>query len=108
MTVKIADYAVTRVRYEYYGPQRQWKRIAEVEVRPLSGNELGNPVYWKRLEVVRRIKTPLRESFITVPSPNGQWAWGDMIGVVTINGEDYLRTDGNDKIGDNLGSLPEY
>lgn len=42
------------------------------------------------------------------PDGEGGYTWGDEVEVIIVNGTKFIRTDGNEVEGDNLGKLPEF
>jgi hypothetical protein len=99
---KWADYVISKVKYD-----RNHERIAEVEVRTDNGESISTtPQRFSRAEVVSAI---IRQAtFVTAYLREGKWQRGDDVGVVTVQREHFIRTDGNTARIDNLGSLPEY
>jgi hypothetical protein len=99
---KWADYAITGVKHAHHGHGA----IIEVEARPDSGETLGVPVRFTRLQVVNAI---LRDgvTFVTAYRNGDKWSKGAEVRVVEIHGEHFLRTDRDRTKADNLGELPE-
>jgi Protein of unknown function (DUF3892) len=102
MTDKWADYLISAVRYNVAGIH-----IEEVEVREDKGDEVGPPSAWKRSEVVSSLEAG--NTFVTiVKDTNGEWDLGAEVGIVTVRGTKYIRTDADATAEDNLGNLPRF
>ena len=98
------DYVITEVSYD-----NDHSRITHVKrvVYDDSENTFGSESVTSRQTVVSSIESG--DEYYTVPTDgNGGYTWGDSVDVVNINGEKFIRTDGNRVRGDNLGELPEF
>ena len=102
MATKLADYYITKVRYN---PAHT--HIDKVKLRPDNSGTVGSEYEWMRADVVNTLQNG--KTFITIVA-NGinQWKKGEDVRVVTVNGTKYIRTDANSKASDNLGNLPEF
>lgn len=98
---KWADYAITAVQYN-----DDHTRIMIVKRRMDLGEKLSEPDIKTRTEVVDSIKSG--SSYVTAYYRNNQWQKGDNVIAYEIDGEYFIRTDGNRKKEDNLGELPEF
>jgi hypothetical protein len=100
--MKQADYVITAVRYDY-----RHERIVQLKIYANNGSTTQSPSVWQRQQVINAIK--LKRSFVTAYYKYGQWYEGDDVRVVSNGyGNEYLRTDGNNILADNLGNLPEF
>ena len=97
------DYVITKVRYD-----DDHSRITHVMRASYANNEnkFGSTSRKSRQTIVDSINSG--DVYYTVP-PNGDgYTWGDEVDVVEVDGEEFIRTDGNEVKGDNLESLPEF
>ncbi len=101
MSTKLADYYITKVRYN-----TEHTHIVKVKLHPDSGGALGSEYEWMRTEVVTSLQSS--KTFITVVKSDGGWKKGEDVRIVVVNGTKYIRTDANSKALDNLGNLPEF
>lgn len=99
---KWADFLVTGVKYD-----EGHERIIEVQTRVDKGDTVGADVRKvARLDVVQGIASGT--TFVTAYLREGQWHRGEVISVVVVHGNRFIRTDSNATEKDNLGALPEY
>jgi hypothetical protein len=100
---KWADFVITKVRYS---DDKQF--IAKVEVREDLGNSVGSVYEEERIKVVENLK--VGRSYCTTPTDKGTMRLlrGEMVGIVVIDGREFIRTDKNQTKRDNLGELPEF
>ena len=100
---KWADYAITAVRYD-----SNHTFITYCHVRADNGDALQSiPEVLSRQTVIQNIKRST--TYVTaVLDANNKWQKGAEVGVININGIDYLRTDKNRTPKDNLENLPEF
>jgi hypothetical protein len=98
---KWADFVITRVKYD-----ATHSRIVEVEMRPDTGDAIGEARRESRQAVVNAILRGV--TFVTAYRRDNTWHRGEDVRVIAIHGERFLRTDNNSIKADNLGSLPEY
>lgn len=98
---KWADYAITHVNYN-----DDHTRISIVKRRIDLGDDLGEPSIKTRTEIVNSINNGSSHS--TAYYKNGKWQKGDDVIAYELDGTYFIRTDGNRKKEDNLGSLPEF
>ena len=81
--------------------------IDKVRGYPNANGSLGAYTEWTRQNVVSSIEQGY--TFYTMfKNSSGNWQAGANIGIVTVNGTKYLRTDSDSKAADNLGNLPEF
>lgn len=98
---KWAEFAVTAVRYNDSGA-----RITHVQARADDGESLGQPATHARSQVIRRLENGT--TYCTAYRSNGKYTTGASVRVVTIDGEQFIRTDNNRTKKDNLGELPRF
>jgi hypothetical protein len=99
---KWADFVIARVKYN-----REHTAIAEVETRTDTGETIAADV--RRVSRQDVVASILRgTTFVTAYVREGTWQKGEDVGLVTIHGERFIRTDSNAVRADNLGNLPEY
>ena len=104
---KWADYAITAVRYDHEGRDREG-RIAAVEVRMDLGGRLGFAEIWTRQQVLEAVYQD-HETFVTaLLAPDGTWTRGAHLQRVRIYGIDYLRVDRSEIPTDHLGRTAEF
>ena len=97
---KWADYLISGVKSE--SPSR----IKLVEVHSDFGYMVCETTIFSRAEVITNMKSGV--TFSTVfRTPMGKWRKGDDVHLVTINGEDYLRTDNQCIAQDQFDNVPE-
>ena len=99
---KWADYCISAVRYN-----KEKTHIEKVKVHVDNGDSIGVGNTWERKSVVDSIEKKYTFVTITKNSKN-KWNKGDDVSIIIINKVKYIRTDGNNKESDNLGSLPEF
>ena len=81
-------------------------KIVSVVVRPSINEMVGEWTRWHRTAVVTSIR--LGNTFRTIKRrEDGKWTKYDMVQIVRINGNDYLKNVPNNIEVDNLGDLPE-
>ena len=94
----IPDFGITRASYDENG------LIGELEVRPFDGELLQDLQLWIRVQLVGDMKKGLR--FRTLEHVEGLTnRWRDEVRLVMVEGEEYVRTDGEEKDRDYLGKL---
>ena len=98
---KWADWCISAVRYT-----SDRTRIAKVQVRLDNGQTIGTPFEKARTDVVEAIKAKM--TVITIFRDGAEWLRGAVVDTVTVDGEEFLRTDANQRRVDNLGELPEF
>jgi hypothetical protein len=99
---KWADYLIKAVRYN-----NERTHIDSVQAGEDKGDTVGTFAVWDRATVASEIKRGI--TFMTVTKgADGNYRQGAFVRRFVLNGTAYLRTDENDKAGDNLGSLPEF
>lgn len=96
-----SDFVVAKVKYN-----REHSAIVECEVRPDTGEAIGEPRRVSRQDIVNAIVKGT--TFVTAYVRNAMWQKGEDVRTVTIHGERFVRTDSNSVRADNLGNLPEY
>lgn len=99
---KWADYGISAVRYD-----KDKKHIEKVKVHTDNGDTIGPGSEWKRDSVVKSLEDD--KTFVTITkSSDDKWKKGTDVHIIEVNSKKYIRTDGNKKESDNLGSLPEF
>jgi len=98
---KWATFAITRVHYNKAGT-----RILQVIRRRDLGDQLVNPVRRTRQQIVTGIGK--RYTYVTTYKTKDGWVRGDKVIRYFLDGEYFIRTDGNKKKYDNLGKLPRF
>ncbi|HEY2334737.1 MAG TPA: DUF3892 domain-containing protein [Solirubrobacterales bacterium] len=102
MADKWADYLISAVRYN-----TAKTHIDKVEVRNDNGDSVGAPSVWNRTDVVSGLEDGDTFETITKGSDD-KWNRGAAVGIVTVSGVKYIRTDADATPEDNLGSLPRF
>ena len=102
---KWADYVITRVRFNAAGTH-----IDEVEAADDGEDGIGTKRSEKRATVIAKLKaeerpTSRRRRRRRRPARSTK---GAPVGVVVVNGTEYIRTDANKTARDNLDNLPTY
>jgi hypothetical protein len=101
---KWADYVITRVRFNAAGTH-----IDEVEAANDSEGGIGTKRNEKRATVIANLKA--RKTYVTAPpstTVTGNVTKGAPVGIVVVNGTEWIRTDANRTARDNLDNLPTY
>lgn len=100
---KWADYCIVGVRLT---PDR--KQIETVRMLPDTGSLLVTGLIMARRQIIAGLQRGM--TFTTaLPDPaEMSYAKGQPVGIVTVDGTDYLRLDEKPVAADDLGSLPEF
>lgn len=98
------DYVITKVSYDNDHSRITHVKRAEYDN---STNKFGTRTEISRQSVVESIESGY-DYYTVPPDGDGGYTWGDSVGVISIDGEKFIRTDGNKVKEDNLGGLPEY
>lgn len=101
MADKWADYLISAVRYNTAGTH-----IEELRVHKDKGDSVGAAATEKRSTVVSQLEAGY--TFVTITEGEGKWKRGAKVGLVTVNGTKYIRTDADATEKDNLGNLPRF
>ena len=102
MTEKWADYLISAVRYNDAETHIEMVRVHEDQ-----GDRVGAPTTWERSSVVASLEAG--STFMTITKgSDGKWTPGARVGIVTVRGTKYIRTDADATPEDNLGSLPRF
>jgi len=97
-----ADYLISVVQYN-----NEHTRIIQVKQHLDKGNTVGSSNIVARLTVVSNLKSG--KNYCTIyKNKNGNWDKGDNVIPYLVDGEYFIRTDGNKTKADNLGELPEF
>lgn len=96
---KWADYGISAVRYDQNN-----QYIDKVKVHLDNGDKFGQGEAWSRKDVISKINDS--KTFITIiKDSDGKWKKGQDVHVITVDGEQFLRTDVNKRKSDNLENL---
>ena len=98
------DYVLTKVRYDADHSRITHVKRAEYDS---NANQFGTTSDQPRQTIVRSIEGG-KEYYTVPPKRDGGYTWGDSVEVFSIDGEKFIRTDGNRVKEDNLENLPEY
>ena len=101
---KWADYVIMRVRFNAAGTH-----IDQVEVADDGEDGIGTKRNESRATVIAKIKA--KKTYFTAPPSTtevGKVVKGAPVGVVVINGTEYIKTGANQTARDNLDNLPTY
>jgi hypothetical protein len=98
---KWADYLISAVRYD--GDN---SHIIKVKTHVDTGDGVDKPFEEKRETVISKLKNG--KEYCTIIKKDGNWKRGQMVHIVQVKGNEYIRTDKNETDKDNLGSLPEF
>ena len=97
---KWADYAISAVRFNGKGTY-----IDQVRVHKDKGNAIGDAEVWSREEIVSALEHDY--TFITILNGNqGIWDEGQVVNIVQVDGNKYIRTDEVNNPSDSLNNLP--
>ncbi len=99
---KWGNFAITHVRYN-----EDNTRIVDVKRRTYKEGKLIDPEIKTRSVIVDSILNK-RYSYVTTQYVNDQWNLGDDVIAYELDGEYFIRTDGNKTKSDNLGELPTF
>jgi len=95
----VANFLIFQVRYN----QEHTHIIAVMQVRN-QPNSI--PTQIGRLEVITNIHAGLK--YATAYHDNGTWNYGNEVFVEEVGGTEYIKTEPDDRLADNLGELPEF
>ena len=99
---KWADYLISAVHYD-----SEETHIEKVKEHEDKGETVGGASIVSRKDVVKKLKHG--NTYITIyKDSDNKWKKGEDVHVVKIDGEEFIRTDKNQKKEDNLGELPEF
>lgn len=99
---KWADYLISAVQYN-----NEHTRIIQVKQHLDEGNTVGSSNIVARLTIVSNLKSG--KNYCTIyKNKNSNWDKGDNVIPYLVDGEYFIRTDGNKIKADNLGELPEF
>lgn len=99
--VKWASYLISAVHYN-----KEHTRIESVLQHVDNDDSVGGPTTVSRSIVVSNIDSGY--SYCTIRKNGGTWNRGDNVIPYYVDGEHFIRTDGNKTKSDNLGELPEF
>ena len=96
---KWADFGISRASYTD-------GLVESLDVRADPGSRIGDRETWTREQVVAALV--LGATIVTMREVSvGGWMKVDVVRLVTVGKELYVRVDGNVAMGDNLGKLDE-
>ena len=98
--VKWADYLISEVCYN-----EKHTRIIKVKQHEDLGEKVGDSTVVPKSVVIGNIQN--KNNYCTI-TKNGKWDQGDNVIAYQMDGEWFIRTDGNKTKEDNLGELPEF
>lgn len=98
---KWADYLVSAVKTNPNQP-----RIESLEVHSDFGNMVCQTEILSRADIIASIKKGITYSTV-FRTAMGKWRKGEDVRLVTLNGEDYLRTDTKSEAQDQFDNVPE-
>jgi len=101
MTDKWADYLISAVCFNAAATH-----IDRVRRHKDNGSEVGPADERLRPSVVGDIEAGV--SYVTIFKKEGKWTKGAEVGLVTIDGTKYIRTDADRTKADNLDDLPTF
>ena len=100
---KWADYVIVGVQYN-----EDKSQILRVRRCPDLGDELGGMEIVSRERVVYDIHRGTSHATAYLIPGDNAWQMGNDVGIVTVKGTDFIRTDRNHTEADNLGRLPDF
>jgi len=103
MATKWADYLISAVQYD---PTES--HIEKVKAHTDNGDTVGVASVVSRSTVVQNIESGITYATITKDATNQKWLRGADVGVISVDGEKYIRTDRDRTKKDNLGQLPRF
>ena len=95
----VPNFLISQVRYN----QEHTHIIAVIQVRNQPDSM---PTQIGRLEVIANIRAGLK--YATAYQDNGTWNYGNEVFVEEVSGTEYIKTEPDDRLADNLGELPEF
>lgn len=98
---KWADYLISGVTTDI-----NQNRIKTVEAHSDFGCMVCETTIFSRADVITNLKKGVTYSTV-FKTAMGKWRKGDDVRLVTVNGEDYLRTDNNCVAQDQFDNVPE-
>jgi hypothetical protein len=98
---KWADYLISAVKYN--DPKTH---IIAVKAYPDLGDKLGTEEHLSRQQVVQGIKSGT--TYMTIFKGNNGWQKGQLVEVVVINRQEFIKTIKDNTERDNLDKLPEF
>jgi len=99
---KWADFGISAVRYS-----TDETHIDKVKVHEDKDTTMGPGVEKTRKQVIAGMK--LGQTYVTIlKGSDEKWKRGQDIHIIVVDGEEFIRTDANQKKSDNLENLPEF
>ena len=98
---KWADFGISAVRY---GLDKT--HIDKIKVHEDNVDSMGQAVEKRRKQIISRMKQG--KTAVTILMKNGGCRKEEEVHIITVDGEDFLRTDNNKEKSDNLENLPEF
>ena len=97
-----ASFAITRARYDVSRTQ-----LGKVGIREVKTGRIGPEIVWPRDNIVELVERGF--TFVTASNDgSGRPRREGTVGLVRMDGETYLRVDGESISRDDLGKLPEF
>lgn len=98
---KWADYLISAVKYN--DPKTH---IIAVKVHQDLGDKVGEPEHFSRQQVVQDIESG--KSYMTIFRGNNGWQKGQLVEVIVVNAQKFIKTIRDNTPRDNLDRLPEF
>lgn len=99
---KWADYGISEVRYN-----AEHTHIDLVKVHVDNGESIAIATIWKREEVVKALENS--KTFVTIlKNADGIWLKGQLVYIIKVGINKFIKTVDNNKPSDNLENLPEF
>jgi hypothetical protein len=98
---KWADYLISAVKYN--DPKTH---IIAVKAYQDLGDKLGPEQHFSRQQVVQGIEN--RTTFMTIFNVDNKWQKGQLVEIIVVNGEKFIKTLRDNTARDNLDRLPEF
>jgi hypothetical protein len=80
-------------------------QIEAVIQHKVEGERIHEPEQASRSKVIENINSN-KVYYTVVQGQDSKWYLGDKVSKVTVEGQEYIRTDDKNSAGDNLGELP--
>jgi hypothetical protein len=100
---KWADYCIVGVRFE-----TDRKYLETVRILPDTGDLLVTGLIMARRQIVAGLHRGMTFTTALPDLEQLSYVKGELVGIVTVDGIDYLRTDTQPIAVDDLGNVPEF
>jgi hypothetical protein len=94
------DYLISAIHHGGNQPH-----IEAVIQHKVEGERIHEPEQASRSKVIENINSN-KVYYTVVQGQDSKWYLGDKVSKVTVEGQEYIRSDGSNSAGDNLGELP--